>query len=156
MGQLVERWKTAREAGERNEIEGTLREMLQSEFSARLAAHEREIKELEEKVRQLRDRLNLRREKQAEIVDHRLQQILREAQGLGWGTEETGGTTFHFSNTPYGMAGPQYVPAVPIEPQPANGVEDSLFGTQERTRVNSAAELADPEPLREQPLREQN
>jgi hypothetical protein len=86
--QLVDRWKASREPAERDKIEKTLRETLHAEFNARLAAHEKEIKDLEEKVRQLRARLNLRREKQDEIVDHRLQQLLRDAQGLGWGSDE--------------------------------------------------------------------
>jgi hypothetical protein len=88
---LVERWKTSENRSERDNIEKSLREMLQAEFRTRLEAHEKEIKQLEEKVRQLRVRLDLRREKQNEIVDHRLQQILREAQGLGWGGEGIGG-----------------------------------------------------------------
>ncbi|HEY3392736.1 MAG TPA: hypothetical protein VGK58_08510 [Lacipirellulaceae bacterium] len=85
--QLIKRWKASKEAAERQKIETQLTQMLKREFAARLAAHEREIKQLEDKVRQLRQRLTLRREKQDEIVDHRLQQILREAQGLGWGSE---------------------------------------------------------------------
>ncbi|HEX2476184.1 MAG TPA: hypothetical protein VHK01_15645 [Lacipirellulaceae bacterium] len=84
---LIERWKASQETAEREKLEAELRGQLKREFAARLAVHEREIKQLEEKVRQLRERLALRREKQDEIVDHRLQQILREAQGLGWGSE---------------------------------------------------------------------
>jgi hypothetical protein len=84
---LVERWKASKQDAEREKVQTELRNVLQREFAARLAVHEREIKELEEKVRHLRERLSLRREKQDEIVEHRLQQILREAQGLGWGSE---------------------------------------------------------------------
>jgi hypothetical protein len=87
MQDLIDGWKASKDAGVRDKIEQALRDALTSEFNDRLAAHEREIKDLEAKVRELRDRLNLRREKQEEIVDHRLQQILREAQGLGWGSE---------------------------------------------------------------------
>jgi DNA-binding IclR family transcriptional regulator len=43
---------------------------------------------LEAKVKQLREQLELRRKEQDEIVDFRLKQLLREAQGLGWGTDE--------------------------------------------------------------------
>jgi hypothetical protein len=84
---LVERWKASKLDAEREKLESELRGQLKREFAARLAVHEREIKQLEEKVRQLRERLTLRKEKQNEIVEHRFQQILRDAQGLGWGSE---------------------------------------------------------------------
>ena len=88
--QLVDRWKAAKEPSERDEVEKALRESLTTEFTQRLAAHEREIKELEEKVHSFVTGSACAREKQEEIVEHRLQQILREAQGLGWGAEGMG------------------------------------------------------------------
>lgn len=94
---LIERWKNSNEAAEREKLETELRALLRGEFAARLAVHEREIKQLEEKVIQLRERLALRKEKQEEIVGHRLQQILREAQGLGWGSEGVHGNAIYQS-----------------------------------------------------------
>jgi hypothetical protein len=88
MRQIVDQWKAATDASERDKLEQSLRNRLKTEFNARMNSHVAEIKELEEKVRQLRARLNLRREKQDEIVDHRLQQLLRDAEGLGWGADE--------------------------------------------------------------------
>jgi hypothetical protein len=90
MQKLIEGWKNSKEAVEREKLETELRALLRREFASRLAVHEREIKQLEDKVRQLRERLALRKDKQEDIVDHRLQQILREAQGLGWGSDEAG------------------------------------------------------------------
>jgi hypothetical protein len=117
--QLIERWKAAQDSNERDKVEATLRETLKSEFAVRLAAHEREIKELEEKIRQLRNRLNLRREKQDEIVDHRLQQVLRDAQGLGWGTDGMGGQSLFHS--PYQSSSQRYAPSLPsTTPRPAD------------------------------------
>jgi hypothetical protein len=84
---MINNWKQTKDADEREKIEKSLRDALTKEFEVRLAAHEREIKNLEEKVRQLRERLALRKEKQTDIVEHRMQQILRDAQGLGWGTD---------------------------------------------------------------------
>jgi hypothetical protein len=92
---IVERWKTSQDTAEREKLEAELRGQLKREFAARLAVHEREIKQLEEKVRQLRERLALRKEKQDDIVDHRLQQILRDAQGLGWGAEGVHGNAIY-------------------------------------------------------------
>jgi hypothetical protein len=95
--QLVQRWKDSKDAAEREKLETELRGRLKLEFTARLARHYQEIKELEEKVRQLRERLALRKEKQEEIVGHRLQQILREAQGLGWDSEGVHGNAIYQS-----------------------------------------------------------
>jgi hypothetical protein len=142
MRQFIERWKAAREGDERAKVESTLREMLQREFAARLAEHEREIKELEEKVRQLRNRLSLRREKQDEIVDHRLQQILRDAQGLGWGTEGMGGQSMF--RTPYQPSSGAYAPALPsTSPRPV--VTQDWFGSEASTSTADTADLLDSE-----------
>jgi hypothetical protein len=100
MQKLIEGWKNSKEAAEREKLETELRALLRREFASRLAEHEREIKKLEEKVRQLRERLALRKDKQEDIVDHRLQQILREAQGLGWGSAGTASESeFHVYRT---------------------------------------------------------
>lgn len=96
---LIERWKNSNESAEREKLETELRALLRREFAARLAVHEREIKQLEEKVRQLRERVALRKEKQEEIVAHRLQQILRDAQGLGWGAEGVHGEAMYWPAT---------------------------------------------------------
>jgi hypothetical protein len=132
--QLVDRWKAAREASERDKIEKSLHESLTTEFTQRLAAHEREIKQLEEKVRQLRDRLSLRREKQDEIVEHRLQQILREAQGLGWGSEEVGNfggygrASSMFRGRGYGTSAPATTQTAPSAFAPTTNATEPAAG----------------------------
>jgi hypothetical protein len=85
--ELLEKWKQAPNNQERESIEQNLRDALQAEFQARLTAHEKEVDQLESEVKRLRQQLELRRQKQADIVRFHLEQLLREAQGLGWGTE---------------------------------------------------------------------
>ena len=87
VSELLRKWKAAGSESDRAKVEKELRAVLKSQFEARLGAHQKEIEQLEAKVKQLREQLELRRKKQDEIVDFRLQQLLREAQGLGWGTE---------------------------------------------------------------------
>jgi hypothetical protein len=139
--ELIARWKAA-DADQRKQLESSLREMLKREFNARLMAHEQEIKELEAKVRELRERLALRREKQDEIVDHRLQQILREAQGLGWGSEGFGGQNnpFYWEGTM--SKGPQSAAVDWFAPGSA---ENSLFGSRPEEDPRNPAESADSE-----------
>jgi hypothetical protein len=122
---LIDRWKASKDGSERANIEKSLREGLKVEFSRRLAAHENEIKQLEEKVRQLRERLDLRREKQDEIVDNRLQQLLRDAQGLGWGADGADGQAgaiqwfgMMSSEPTQDLFGAEPQSAEPLDPQP--------------------------------------
>jgi hypothetical protein len=138
---LVDQWKASKEPAERDRVEKALRQTLTSEFNARLTAHEREIKELEEKVRQLRARLNLRREKQDEIVDHRLQQLLRDAQGLGWGSDEMSGKGAYidfFSTTA------QNVPADPLTIQAAPSALEPAVADDEIEPSSDSAPAAAP------------
>jgi esterase/lipase len=86
VGQLLEKWKKAKDS-EREAVQKDLREAVKKEFQVRLSTHEKEIEQLDAQVKQLREKLDLRRSKQDEIVDFRVQQLVREAQGLGWGTE---------------------------------------------------------------------
>jgi hypothetical protein len=89
--ELLGKWKAAKDSSDRAAIENQLRATLKGQFDARCAGHKEEIEQLQAKVKELQQQLELRREKQPEIVDFRLQQLLREAQGLGWGTEPSGG-----------------------------------------------------------------
>jgi hypothetical protein len=137
--QLVQRWKDSKDAAEREKLETELRGRLKLEFTARLASHYQEIKELEEKVRQLRERLALRKKKQDEIVEHRLQQILREAQGLGWGSEGVQGNAMYWPATDAAAAHTNDLLLAPPASEPLNETEaaDDLFGEAAST---------DPEP----------
>lgn len=83
---FVQQWKNAKPT-DRKALEGELTNVLTETFVARQAAHEKEVAALERKVRRLREQLDRRKERQAEIVDFRLKQLLREAEGLGWGAE---------------------------------------------------------------------
>jgi hypothetical protein len=87
VGPLINEWQAAEEEAERGEIETKLHTTLQKQFTDRLARHESEVEQLEARVRQLREQVDLRRERQEEIVNFRMQQLLREAQGLGWATD---------------------------------------------------------------------
>ncbi|MBA3314126.1 MAG: hypothetical protein M3552_20665 [Planctomycetota bacterium] len=80
-------WKAAGTDDVRDDVKQRLRSILEEVFAARQQAHEQEIAELEEKVKQLREQLERRREKQKEIIDFRMEQLVREAEGLGWGGE---------------------------------------------------------------------
>jgi hypothetical protein len=87
--ELLHKWKEAKNEAERGKIKDELHKVLAGQFKAHLGEQEKEIAQLEAKVQKLREQLELRRSKQEEIIDFRMQQLLREAQGLGWGVEDS-------------------------------------------------------------------
>jgi polyhydroxyalkanoate synthesis regulator phasin len=129
VSEALRTWKAAGSESDRGRIEKKLREVLKGQFQARLAAHQKEIEQLEAKVKQLREQLELRRTKQDEIVDFRLQQLLREAQGLGWGTEPAMGLP------PLGLRGGRASDTDPFDAKP--------FGAPARQSAAKPAAAAD-------------
>lgn len=96
-------WKAAEDDAARDEAKEQLRSALEEIFSLRQQAHDREITELEEQVKQLREQLERRREKWEEIIGFRVEQLLREAEGLGWGAEP--GSGYGEDRFPGGLGG---------------------------------------------------
>jgi hypothetical protein len=69
---------------EREKLKDQLSKVLESQFDQRQKRHANEIAALEARVKKLKDLLARRQENRREIVSKRLDQILSEAQGLGW------------------------------------------------------------------------
>ena len=86
---LVDQWTKAESESDRETIHKQLYDAVKAQSEARLAIQEKEIAPLEAKVKQLRSQLELRRKKQDEIVVLRVQELLRDQQGLGWGADPT-------------------------------------------------------------------
>ena len=112
--QLVRDWKAAISDNVRSAAEDNLRKALAEAFAARIAEHEQQVEELEARVKELRAQLDRRREKQDDIIEFRFQELLREAQGLGWGGGEPVGAASNpftrMENTPLTLPGPAQVP----------------------------------------------
>ncbi len=81
---LVQQLKDAKSESQVEKIKGQLDEALEKSFAMRQKRHTQEIEELEAKVKTLKELVAKRQEKRREIVANRREQILRDAQGLGW------------------------------------------------------------------------
>ena len=82
--QLAQQLAAAKSDSDRDKIKGQLSETLEKQFDERQKRHEQEIKALEAQVKQLKDLVDKRQENRREIIGARLNQIVKEAQGLGW------------------------------------------------------------------------
>jgi hypothetical protein len=82
--QLAERYAASEDAEQRNAIKAELTEHLTNHFSVQQQIRDRELARVEARVKKLRELTQKRREAQKTIVEQRLDQLVREAEGLGW------------------------------------------------------------------------
>ena len=82
--QLAQQLAAAKSDSDREKIKGQLAETLEKQFDQRQKRHEEEIKSLEAQVKKLKDLVDKRQENRREIIGARLNQIVKESQGLGW------------------------------------------------------------------------
>lgn len=92
----------------REDLRTGLTDLLDQQFSVRQERREMEIKQIEERVKKLRDALDKRADAKDKIIERRLNDLLSDAEGLGWG--EAGPTGFMFGGpsvgrSPYGPGG---------------------------------------------------
>jgi hypothetical protein len=87
---IVAKYKVAKDAGAQADIQKELTKSVEAQFELRQAVRARELKELEEQLNRLRSIQEQRAAEKDRIVQDRVQQLLREASGLGWGTEPGG------------------------------------------------------------------
>jgi hypothetical protein len=72
------------EGENKDKIKSKLTETLGKQFDARQKRHEAEIAALEAKIKKLKEMVQKRQENRREIISKRLEQLVRETEGLGW------------------------------------------------------------------------
>lgn len=72
------------EGDKKDKIKDQLTDTLGKQFDARQKRHDGEIKALEAQVKKLKELVQKRQENRREIISKRLEQLVREADGLGW------------------------------------------------------------------------
>jgi hypothetical protein len=83
-GVLIRKLEAADSDTARAEIKTQMSANLGKQFDARQKRHDQEIKALEAKVKKLKELVSKRQESREEIISRRLEQVLRDSQGLGW------------------------------------------------------------------------
>ncbi len=84
--QLAQQYVKAVKDDDKRNIRKQLSETLSQQFDAHLQEQKSELAELEKKIADLRALLNKRQEAKTSIVERRIEQLVQEAEGLGWNT----------------------------------------------------------------------
>jgi hypothetical protein len=82
--QLARQIGQAKTDDDKEKLKAKFTVVLDKQFDQRQRRHESEIQSLEAQVKKLKELVRLRNDKRREIVAQRLEQVLRDAQGLGW------------------------------------------------------------------------
>lgn len=81
---LASRYGEASKDEDREKIKADLAELLAKQFSIQQQIREDEVAQVEARVKKLRELIEKRKAAQQSIIERRLEQLLRDAEGLGW------------------------------------------------------------------------
>jgi hypothetical protein len=89
--QLLQEYTKATKPEEKQEIRKKLIEAVGKQFDANAQHQKEELEDLEKQIAKLRDLLKKRLDAKTSIVERRLEQLIQEAEGLGWTAPGTSG-----------------------------------------------------------------
>ena len=81
---ILKKIAEAKSGSDEREATEELRSMLNEQFEKRMVQREKQIEELEMRIKKLRSQLEVRRDAKKKIVDLKLQTLVNEAKGLGF------------------------------------------------------------------------
>jgi hypothetical protein len=100
----------------RGDIKQSIEDMLEKQFTLRQQRREREILQIEERVKKLREALDKRADAKSKIIERRINDLLTDAEGLGWGDAGPSAGGVYGGLSGAGAPGPAYG-----GPQPRGG-----------------------------------
>jgi hypothetical protein len=84
--QLAQQYIKAEKEEEKRQLRRKLTDVLTKQFDAHLEQQKKELEALEKQIERLRSTLDKRREAKDKIIERRIEQLVEEAEGLGWNT----------------------------------------------------------------------
>ena len=84
---ILTKYQGAENSQQREQLRGDLQKLVGEQFDLRQQVRQKELEQLEAQVRRLRTIHTRRQDEKESIVKDRVQQLLRDAEGLGWGTD---------------------------------------------------------------------
>jgi hypothetical protein len=118
--ELLAQYRNAQSPGDRSGILEKLSTAVREQFDVRQQIRAKELEELEARVRKLRELHEKREDAKSEIVERRVEQLVHEADGLGWsGSGEVHGWEARSAGAAiFAPRPPAVPPAVRIEAVP--------------------------------------
>ena len=83
-GQLVQQYVKAEKEEDKKEIRKKLAEALGKQFEAHMKQQQDELAALEKQINDLKNIMKKRQEAKTTIIDRRMDQLIQDAEGLGW------------------------------------------------------------------------
>jgi flagellar motility protein MotE (MotC chaperone) len=82
--QLAKKYVTSQKEDDKKEIRKQLAEVLAKQFEAQVKQQEKELADLEKQIASLKATLKKRQDNKTAIIDRRIEQLIQDAEGLGW------------------------------------------------------------------------
>jgi len=86
---LAKQYAKAEKDDEKKEIRKKLSEVLAKQFDQHVQQQQKELEDLEKQIASLRNTVKKRVDAKTAIVDFRLEQLIKEADGMGWNVPAT-------------------------------------------------------------------
>jgi hypothetical protein len=90
---LVDEYQSTSNSDERRKLSEELERVITEHFEIRQKLRAQELEKLQAQVRRLQELHERREQEKSQIIADRLRQVLRDAEGLGWGSSDTVGTS---------------------------------------------------------------
>jgi hypothetical protein len=87
--QLAKKYVDTDKDDERREIRKQMNDLLNKQFDAHLQRQQKELEDLEKQIENLRKLLRKRQDAKDKIIERRFEQLVQEAEGLGWNAPST-------------------------------------------------------------------
>jgi hypothetical protein len=82
--QLARKYVEAKKEDEKRDIRKQLTEVLNRQFDQHVQQQQHELEELEKQIAKLKEVVRKRLDAKSTIVDRRIEQLIQDAEGLGW------------------------------------------------------------------------
>jgi hypothetical protein len=90
----------AKKEDERREIRKNLMEVLNQQFDVHIKQQQKELDDLEKQISKLKDVVKKRLDAKSTIVERRLEQLVQDAEGLGWNAPGGPHAAYQYSTVP--------------------------------------------------------
>jgi hypothetical protein len=98
--QLARQYVEAKKEDEKREIRKNLMGVLNHQFDLQIQQQQRELEDLEKQIAKLKEVVRKRLDAKSTIVERRLDQLLHDAEGLGWNVPSGGHAAYQNSFVP--------------------------------------------------------